>query len=256
MSTGVTPTVARYHPAPTGLRVIEVSTADLGAVAAQVVADHVQSHPNGVLGIATGSSPLHLYAALARRRSEGLATEGLTLAALDEYVGIDPGDQRSYYSYALRHVAVPLGVPPARLHVPSGSTQDDARRYEATLRDLGGVGLQIVGIGRNAHLGFNEPGSSRDSRTRVVCLAEDTRAANARYFGGELDAVPTLAITQGIATILAAERIVMVASGAQKAVGLHAALHGPVTTAVPASFLQTHPSVTVIADHSALDPRS
>lgn len=242
--------------APTGPRVVAAAAREVGAVAAQIVADHVRSFPGGVLGIATGWSPLHLYAALARQRSGGLATEGLTLAALDEYVGVDPGDPRSYRSYALHHVAEPLGIPATRVHVPSGSTQQDADRYEATLRELGGVSLQVVGIGRNGHLGFNEPGSSRDSRTRVVCLAEDTRAANARYFGGELDAVPTLAITQGIATILAAERIVMVASGAHKAGALHAALHGPVTTAVPASFLQTHPSVTVIADHSALDPRS
>ncbi|MCF4119796.1 glucosamine-6-phosphate deaminase [Antribacter sp. KLBMP9083] len=239
-----------------GPRVLAVATDEVGVVAARIVADHVRSHPTGVLGVATGASPLRLYAALAGLRAEGLVTEGLTLAALDEYVGVDPGDERSYHSYVVRHVAEPLGIPGSRVLVPRGGTQRDAERYEATLRGLGGVGLQVVGIGRNGHVGFNEPGSSRDSRTRVVALSDDTRAANAGYFAGDADRVPARAITQGIATILSASTIVMVASGAAKAWALDAALRGPVTADVPASFLQTHPAVTVVADDEALRPAS
>jgi glucosamine-6-phosphate deaminase len=241
------------HPVR-GPLVLAADTDEVGVIAARLVADHVRGHPTGVLGVATGASPLRLYAALAELRAEGLVTEGLTLAALDEYVGIGPGDERSYHSYVVRHIAEPLGIPESRVLVPRDGTQQDAERYEATLRGLGGVGLQVVGIGRNGHIGFNEPGSSRHSRTRVVALSDDTRAANARYFAGEADRVPSHAITQGIATILTASTIVMVASGAAKAWALDAALRGPVTADVPASFLRTHPSVTVVADDEALLP--
>ncbi|MFC8799831.1 glucosamine-6-phosphate deaminase [Promicromonospora sp. NPDC057138] len=241
------------HPVR-GPLVLAAAADEVGVVAARLVADHVRSHPTGVLGVATGASPLRLYAALAELRAEGLVTEGLTLAALDEYVGIEPADERSYHSYVVNHIARPLGIPAFRVLVPHGSTQQDADRYEATLRRLGGVGLQVVGIGRNGHIGFNEPGSSRDSGTRVVALSDDTRAANARYFAGDADRVPSHAITQGIATILAASTIVLVASGAAKAWALDAALRGPVTADVPASFLRTHPSVTVVADDEALRP--
>ncbi len=234
------------------VRVLPARTDDVGRVAASVVASFVRENPHGVLGVATGGSPMALYASLAELRAEGVvATDQLTLAALDEYVGLDPADPRSYRSYVWQHIAEPWGVAAERVHVPAGSSEDDADEYERVLARLR-VGLQIVGIGRNGHIGFNEPGSNPTSRTRIVTLDDDTRRANAPYFGGDVHAVPTRAMTQGIASILAAESIILVAQGAAKAEALRAALQGPVTSAVPASFLQTHPDVTVVADSAAL----
>ena len=230
-------------------RVIACATDEIGEVAADLVASLA---PGGVLGVATGSSPLALYAALIRRRAEGLATEGLRLFALDEYVGLSGDDPRSYAAYVRSVIAEPLGIPASRVRVPSGSTAADAEAYERAIAEAGGVDLQIVGIGRNGHIGFNEPGSDAETRTRVVELDESTRRANAEHFGGDLSLVPTHAMTQGVATILSARRIVLVASGSAKARALRAALTGPVTADNPASFLQRHPDVTVVADPDAL----
>lgn len=236
-------------PVSATTRVVVCAPDEIGDVAAGVVATVAT---DGVLGVATGSSPLALYAALIRRRTEGLATEGLRLFALDEYVGLPDDDPRSYAAYVRSVIAEPLGIPAAQVRVPSGSTAADAAAYERAIAEAGGVDLQIVGIGRNGHIGFNEPGSDADTRTRVVTLDESTRRANAEHFDGDLARVPTHAMTQGVATILAARRIVLVASGAAKAAALRSALLGPVTARNPASFLQRHPDVTVVADPDAL----
>ncbi|MCJ1708780.1 glucosamine-6-phosphate deaminase [Microbacterium sp. VKM Ac-2923] len=230
-------------------RVVMVDADAIGDVAADVVA---MIAPDGVLGVATGSSPLALYAALIRRRAEGLATEGLRLFALDEYVGLDASDPRSYAAYVRSVIARPLGIPAENVRVPRGSTGADGAAYERAIAAEGGVDVQIVGIGRNGHIGFNEPGSDAETRTRVVELDESTRRANAEHFDGDLSRVPTHAMTQGVATILSARRIVLVASGAAKAAALRAALTGPITPDNPASFLQRHPDVTVVADPDAL----
>jgi glucosamine-6-phosphate deaminase len=231
-------------------------TAALGAAAADVVQAFLGGDPAGVLGVATGSSPEPLYAELARRhRERGLVTDGLSLVALDEYVGLAPGHPQSYLAFVRARIAEPLDVPDARVIVPDGGAADPhaaADEHERRIRRLGGAGLQIVGIGANGHLGFNEPGSPFDGVSRVVRLAEGTRRDNARYFGGDPARVPTHAVTQGIATIMSAGRILLVASGARKADALAAALTGPVTEEVPASILQRHPRVTVVADRAAL----
>jgi glucosamine-6-phosphate deaminase len=240
---------APFTPISPSTRVVMVDPVALGDAAAGVVATVA---PDGVLGVATGSSPLALYAALARRRADGLVTEGLRLFALDEYVGISADDPRSYAAYVRSVIARPLGIPSENVHVPDGSTGADGAAYERAIAAAGGVDVQIVGIGRNGHIGFNEPGSDAETRTRVVELDESTRRANAEHFDGELSRVPTHAMTQGVATILSARRIVLVASGAAKAAALRAALTGPVTAANPASFLQRHPDVTVVADPDAL----
>ncbi|MDF2665765.1 MAG: hypothetical protein K0R81_1615 [Microbacterium sp.] len=230
-------------------RVLACATDEIGEVAADVVATVA---PDGVLGVATGSSPLALYTALIRRRDEGLSTERLRLFALDEYVGLDADDPRSYAAYVRAVIAEPLGIPNDRVRVPSGSSPADAEAYERSIVEAGGVDLQIVGIGRNGHIGFNEPGSDAETRTRVVELDESTRRANAEHFDGDLSLVPARAMTQGVATILSARRIVLVASGAAKAAALRSALLGPVTADNPASFLQRHRDVTVVADLDAL----
>jgi glucosamine-6-phosphate deaminase len=235
------------------LKLIRTSgAAESGAVAASVIADALRGLPAPVLGVATGSSPLPVYARLG---GTGVDWAGVILFGLDEYVGLPPGHEQSYRRFIETHVARPLGVPVGRVHLPDvhGADLDlAAAAYEEKIRRAGGVDLQIVGIGRNGHLAFNEPGSPLDSRTRVVELTADTRAANARFFE-RADDVPREAMTQGVGTILEARRILLVADGDAKREALNAALHGPVTPQNPASALQLHPDVTVVTD-CALEP--
>ena len=210
-----------------------------------------------VLGLATGSSPLGLYRELGRAVAEGRADFSAAHGfALDEYVGLPPGHPEGYREVLLREVCGVIGLAPDRLSVPDGSGSDvptlmaAARAYEQRIRDLGGVDVQVLGIGANGHLGFNEPGSALSSRTRVKRLSERTRRDNARFFQG-LDDVPTHCVTQGLGTILAARRLVLVATGDTKADAVAAALEGPLTASVPASVLQWHADTVVCLDEAA-----
>ncbi|MBR7743240.1 glucosamine-6-phosphate deaminase [Phycicoccus sp. BSK3Z-2] len=210
-----------------------------------------------VLGLATGSSPLGLYRELGRAVERGdvdfSATYGV---ALDEYVGLPPGHPEGYRQVLLREVCEVVGLSPDRLAVPDGSStdeaslEDSAAAYEARIADLGGVDVQVLGIGANGHLGFNEPGSALTSRTRIKRLSDRTRRDNARFFSG-LDDVPTHCLTQGLGTILDARRLVLVATGDTKADAVAAALEGPLTASVPASVLQWHPDTVVCLDEAA-----
>jgi glucosamine-6-phosphate deaminase len=225
----------------------------LGRLAASLVLDRLSADPGLVLGVATGSSLMTTYRALADARRDGRDFSRVRCVALDEYVGLPQSDPRSYHAFVRREIAGPLGVPAENLLVPDGNTPDQSRAgaaFEDALRDVGGVGVQLLGIGRNGHLGFNEPGSSFGSRTRQVRLSATTRADNARFFPQPGD-VPTHALTQGLATILEASTIVLVASGSHKAAAVAAAVEGPVTEACPASVLQRHPRTTVIVDQDA-----
>jgi glucosamine-6-phosphate deaminase len=173
--------------------------------------------------------------------------------ALDEYVGIPASDPASYHSFIRREIATPLELRPDNVLVPDGNAADLAAAcvaFEDGIRSLGGVGIQLLGIGRNGHVGFNEPGSPFGSRTRVARLSETTRADNARFFARPED-VPTHCLTQGLATIVDAAGLVLVASGPHKAEAVAAAVEGPVTEACPASVLQQHPQATVIVDRDA-----
>lgn len=233
--------------------VVGADRESLGRLAASLVLDALGDDPGLVLGVATGSSLMTTYRALAGARRDGRDFSRVRCAALDEYVGLPESDPRSYHAFVRREIARPLGVPDANLLVPDGNTPDQTRAgaaFEGLLRDVGGVGVQLLGIGRNGHLGFNEPGSSFGSRTRPVRLSETTRADNARFFPRPGD-VPTHALTQGLATILEASTIVLVASGTHKAAAVAAAVEGPVTEACPASVLQRHPRTTVIVDRDA-----
>lgn len=210
-----------------------------------------------VLGLATGSSPLGLYQELGRAVAEGRADFSTTHGiALDEYVGLPPGHPEGYRQVLLREVCDVIGLSPDRLAVPDGSATDEAAlaaaaaAYEERIAGLGGVDVQILGIGANGHLGFNEPGSALASRTRVKRLSERTRRDNARFFTG-LDDVPTHCLTQGLGTILGARRLVLVATGDGKADAVAAALEGPLTASVPASVLQWHPDTVVCLDEAA-----
>ena len=210
-----------------------------------------------VLGLATGSSPLGLYRELGRAVAEGRADFSAAHGfALDEYVGLPPGHPEGYREVLLREVCGVIGLAPERLAVPDGSGADlttlvaAAATYEARIRDLGGVDVQVLGIGANGHHGFNEPGSALSSRTRVKRLSERTRRDNARFFRG-IDDVPTHCVTQGLGTILAARRLVLVATGDAKADAVAAALEGPLTASVPASVLQWHSETVVCLDEAA-----
>ncbi|MCC2592009.1 glucosamine-6-phosphate deaminase [Tessaracoccus sp. OS52] len=228
--------------------------AEVGAVAADRVISALEGNQTPVLGVATGSSPIRLYEELARRAQAGEVDFSHGLAfALDEYVGIPPEHELSYKETIRRTVQVPLGMDPARVRVPNGFAVDlaaAAREYDDAIAGAGGVDVQILGIGTNGHIGFNEPTSSFSSRTRVKTLTRQTREDNARFFA-EGETVPTHCVTQGLGTIMEARTIVMVASGAHKADAVAAMVEGPVAAVCPASILQFHPKVLVVVDEAA-----
>ena len=234
------------------MRIIVVSSAeDIGGQGASEVEAALASTPSPILGVATGSTPLPVYEALARRRS--ISAEEVTAFGLDEYVGFSPNHPQSYHAFIAEHVTAPFGLDPCRVHLPDGTADDpaaEAARYERAIHEAGGATIQILGIGSNGHIGFNEPPSPLASRTRVVSLASQTRRDNARFFDDVKD-VPTEAITQGIGTILTSRRLLLLAIGIEKADALVHALEGPVTPSCPASAVQLHADVVVIADSAA-----
>lgn len=236
------------------MKVIIVPDAASAAVAAaDMVTDLVNEKPNAVLGLATGSSPLGLYTELAARVAAGLNTSEVSGFALDEYVGLPPSDPRSYAHVIRTQVTEPLGLDPDRVRVPAGVGDDlDAvcRDYEAAIANAGGIDLQILGIGRNGHLGFNEPTSSFASRTRVTSLARKTRQDNARFFDTP-DDVPLDCVTQGLGTIMDARRALLIATGAAKADAIARAVEGPVSAFCPASILQHHRDAVIVVDEEA-----
>lgn len=222
--------------------------------AARVARVLVDAGPKAVLGVATGSSPLALYDRLAGYVADGrLDLTAATAFALDEYVGLDAGHPESYAAVIDRTVTVPLRMDPARVHVPDGFAADlpaAAAAYDQAIRAAGGIDVQILGVGANGHIGFNEPGTSFASRTHVTALTAKTRSDNARFFDS-VDEVPFAAMTQGLDTIMDARATVLVAQGAGKADAIAAIAEGPVTAFVPGSILQFHPRATLVVDEDA-----
>ena len=231
--------------------VVIVETQDAaGEITADAVAALVGRNPSGVLGLATGSTPLSSYAAIARR---GLDLGRVRGFALDEYVGLPEGHPESYRSVITREVVEPLGMAPALVRVPGddgGPLEGAGERYESDLVAAGGIDIQLLGIGSTGHIGFNEPGSSFGSLTRIKTLTERTRADNARFFASP-DEVPLHCLTQGLGTILRARHLILLAFGASKAPAIAAAIEGPLTASAPGSAVQLHPHVTVIVDEAA-----
>lgn len=227
--------------------------------AATVVADAIErlvtSTARPVLGLATGSSPRPTYRELIERHRRARLSFATTRAfLLDEYVGLPDGHPGSYRSFIERELTAHLDLPPGALAGPDGGTDDlraAAERYERLIAEAGGIDLQLLGIGRDGHIGFNEPTSSLGSRTRLKTLTDSTRADNARFFGGTSDAVPRHVLTQGIGTILDARHLVLVATGPGKAEPVAKAVEGPLTAMVPASALQLHPHATIVIDEAA-----
>ncbi len=226
----------------------------LSKAAAELFTKALRIKPNLKAGLPTGNTPLGMYEELVRsHREDHLDFSELLTFNLDEYLGLPAAHPESYHTYMSRHLFDQVNVSAANLHIPDGSpgTDPDAEsaRYEKSIQDAGGIDLLIVGIGANAHIAFNEPGAAFDSRTRRVDLAPETIRNAQQHFGSEQ--APTEAITMGMGTILEARRIVLLASGESKAHAVERALHGPVTTSVPASALQMHPNVIAIVDETA-----
>ncbi|SEB09651.1 glucosamine-6-phosphate deaminase [Leifsonia sp. 21MFCrub1.1] len=225
-----------------------------GTLAAEVLHELIRRRPNVVLGLATGSTPRPVYQALAASvKAARLDVSRIRGFALDEYVGLRTGHPESYRAVIDREVIGPLGLNPSLVQVPDGSAdriEHSGARYEEAITTAGGIDAQILGVGTDGHIGFNEPGSSLASRTRVKTLTAQTRADNARFFAS-LEEVPTHCITQGLGTILKARRLLLLAFGASKAEAIAGAVEGPVTSRLPASTIQLHEHATVIVDEAA-----
>ncbi len=222
--------------------------------AAGIIADQIRATPRGVIGLATGGTPVGAYDRLvALHQTQGLDFSNLTTFNLDEYVGLSPDHPQSYHSFMWQHLFSHVNIRASHAHVVSGLAHDfdqACAEWEHRIEASGGIDLQILGIGSNGHIAFNEPGSTLTSRTRVVELAERTVQDNARFFDRP-DEVPRTAVTMGIGTILEARRLLLMATGDHKAHAVAVALEGPVTSDVPASALQRHANVHVLLDTAA-----
>jgi glucosamine-6-phosphate deaminase len=228
---------------------------EMSQKAADIIIDLVKKKPDAVLGLATGATVLGIYQRLVEdHKQNGTSYRHARTVNLDEYLGLAPDHPNSYHYYMNKHLFSHLDIPSAQTYIPNGLADDieaECRRYEQVIERLGGIDLQLLGIGRNGHIGFNEPGTSFSASTHVVELAPSTRQANARFFPS-LEDVPRQAITMGIATILKSRHILLLAAGAAKAPIIAKFFEGDVTIDIPASALHTHPNVTVIADEDAL----
>jgi glucosamine-6-phosphate deaminase len=223
-------------------------------LAAHIVAELVRRQPSAVLGLSTGRTPMRLYAELIRlHKEDGLSLADVTTFNLDEYVGLDAAHPQSYRHFMNEHLFDHIDIDPEHTHVPNGVADDllaECRRYEAAIATAGGIDLQVLGIGRNGHIGFNEPTGSLGSRTWIKILAEQTLVDNSAVFG-DLESIPRHAITMGIGTILDTRHTVLLAFGEAKAGAVADAVEGPVAAICPASALQLHPRATLIIDEAA-----
>lgn len=223
--------------------------------AANIISAQVILNPSSVLGLATGSTPLGIYRQLIEwYNKDDIDFSKVQSVNLDEYVGLPPQHEQSYHYYMNTNFFNHINILPEHAYLPNGMAKDiaaECARYDKLITDLGGITLQLLGIGLTGHIGFNEPNEDFDKMTHQVRLNPKTVEANARFFDG-IDEVPKYAVTMGIKAIMQAKQILLVANGEGKADILYRALFGPVTPAVPASILQMHPNVTVVADADAL----
>ena len=228
---------------------------DMSRKAANIISAQVILKPESVLGLATGSSPLGIYRQLILWYEKGdLDFSTATSVNLDEYWGLSAANPQSYHYFMQHHFFNHINLDSSRIHIPDGQAADpdqECARYDRLIQELGGIDLQLLGIGRNAHIGFNEPDDHFSKSTHQVTLTASTIAANTRFFDREED-VPRQAISMGMQAITQARKILLVASGTDKADALRDSFFGPVTPQVPASILQLHQDVTVIADEAAL----
>lgn len=227
---------------------------DVAQALARRIADLVGIHPRLVLGLPTGRTPLALYRELVALHAAGVDFSGVTTFNLDEFLGLPSSHPGSYRSFMEQHLFSHVNVRPENRHFLDGSTQDpdaECLRYEREIALAGGIDLQVLGIGTNGHIGFNEPARTLESRSHRATLMPETRRSNAALFGGDPSKVPPEALSMGMATILHARAIVLVATGQSKASCIERVVHGPLTTDLPGSFLQLHDDVDIMLDEPA-----
>ncbi|NBD26064.1 glucosamine-6-phosphate deaminase [Paenibacillus glycinis] len=229
------------------------TTSELDRYAAQLFADALKEKPASTLGLATGSTPVGIYEKMIELYQQGdISFKYATTFNLDEYVGLTADHEQSYARFMNRHLFAHIDLPAGQTHLPQGTADDlaaECANYDRMLEERA-VDIQLLGLGHNGHIGFNEPDRELQSGTHIVELEQATREANARFFAS-IDDVPTQAITMGVGSILKAESILLVVKGSDKAGILKQALQGPITTECPASLLQTHKNVTVLVDREA-----
>ena len=236
------------------MRVIRVKDyQQISEKAFEIIKQTVTEKPDAVLGLATGSSPVGLYQLMIRdHRENGTSYKDVRTFNLDEYVGLPKEHPESYYSFMHRKLFDNIDIREENIHIPSseGDLKEQCEAYNNALEEVE-IDVQILGIGSNGHIGFNEPGTSFDSVTHIVDLKESTIKDNARFFDNDISKVPVQAITMGISNVMAAKKIILVANGENKANAIQACVMGPVTEYVPASVLQEHPDVVIIIDEAA-----
>ncbi len=236
------------------LVIVKQNYEELSREAAAVVASLVRQKPDCILGFATGGTPIGTYKELIRlHREEGLDFSKVTTFNLDEFVGLPPSHPESYHYYMWENLFKHINVAPRRVFIPHGMADDVhgfCAWYEGKITELGGIDLQILGIGANGHIAFNEPGSSLGSRTRIKTLSEKTIRDNARFFS-EGEAIPRYALTMGVGTIMEARQLLLLASGRGKADAIRATVEGPITARFPATIVQMHRFATIVVDNEA-----
>lgn len=234
--------------------IVTNSYEEMSASAARIVAGQIYLKPNSILGLATGSTPEGMYNELIRVHKEvGLDFSQVISFNLDEYIGIKDSDPNSYHYFMNNKFFKHINIKKENIFIPNGNMQNieqECKKYDALIEQKGGIDLQILGIGNNAHIGFNEPDVKFEAITHKVKLDEETIAANARFFASK-DEVPQYAISMGIKTIMRSRRVILLANGKNKAQAIYNALYGPIRPATPASILQLHQDVTVILDKQA-----
>lgn len=227
---------------------------DMSRKTANILSAQIIVKPDSVLGLATGSTPIGAYGCLVHWYRKGdLDFSEATTVNLDEYRGLSPDDPQSYFYFMKKHLFSHVNIDPSRTFVPEGFLDDAEKacaRYDEIIRSVGGIDMQLLGIGRNAHIGFNEPNDFFANKTYCVDLTESTIEANSRFFSSR-DEVPRQAYTMGIQTIMHARKVLLAVSGADKADAVEKSFFGPVTPQVPASILQFHPDVVVVGDEAA-----
>ena len=235
--------------------IIQPTARDATRLAARIVINRLQAKADLVLGCATGRTMESIYDELVRAHQEGMLDfSRCRTFNLDEYVDLAPDDERSYHYYMSHRLFKRVNIESANTHLPDGTAPDlatEARRYEALIKDAGGIDLQLLGLGETGHIGFNEPLSSLMSRTREKALAPMTREQNAGFFGNDPEQVPKRALTMGVGTILEAREVIMIVTGNKKAEILARATEGPITAMISATALQLHPNCKVIVDEDA-----
>ena len=227
---------------------------EMSRTAADLVEKQMIEKPDSVLGLATGSTPLGLYKELIKKhRENGLDFSKVTTFNLDEYVGLSPSHPQSYHYFMNENLFNHINVNKGNIYIPKGEGTDIESFcywYEDKIEEAGGIDLQVLGIGANGHIAFNEPGSSLGSRTRIKTLTKKTREDNARFFNS-MDEVPKFAITMGIGTIMEAETLLLLANGKNKAKAVADLVEGPITGQVPATIVQLHPYAVIVVDEEA-----